>query len=94
MEIPSRPRPTIEVANGVIRVTRGYEVATASGALVFVGAHDGPQLKVEARGGAVMQMPVDMAAELWEAMQMALRWPVAEVGAADAELEAMGYRRL
>lgn len=84
---------TVEVRGA--RLRRGYEaVFKPSGKLEFLGAPDGPLLEIRGPRGQWLLMDVGMVDELVAAMQMVAAPLVAEVGAHDAEAEAMNYRLL
>lgn len=69
MDAPTKEKPEIELAGGILRVMRGVEaVDMRRHSLEFVGGFDGPVLQIRPPHGTPILMGLELAAEVAEAI--------------------------
>ena len=95
MDTPTRENPAIFLPDGPARIERGYSVWDPKKERIdFVGAYDGPLLRLQGPHGDPVLMQLHMVEPVAKALLLAASVPAAAPGAHDAEIEAMGLKRL
>lgn len=82
----------IFLEEGPLMIMRGYVAYHPKRKCYdFVGAYDGPMIRISGPNDAKEIAPVEFIPKVIEALQAAIAQPVAAPGAHDAEIVAMGF---
>lgn len=87
-------QPWIFLEDGPLMVMRGYVAYHKKRKCFdFVGAHDGPYVRISGPNDAKEIAPVEFVPKIIEALKAAIVEPVATPGAHDVEIMEMGFDR-